>query len=112
MAARVIPVETFDLVVFGATGDLAGRKLLPALFYRCAAGQLPDDARIFGVGRRKLTIKAFRAMAREAVTEHVPAADRDEKAMTRFIDRIHYVATQGTNDEGWTDLVAALADAP
>src|ERR1700677_4301949 len=101
MAARLIPVEVFDLVVFGATGDLAERKLLPALFYRCAAGQLPDDARIFGAGRRKLTTQLFRTHARASVTEPVPEADRDEKSMARFIDRIHYVASQGTNDEGW-----------
>ena len=46
MTARVIPVDPFDLVVFGATGDLAQRKLLPALYHRDAAGQLPDGARI------------------------------------------------------------------
>src|ERR1019366_4911644 len=88
MAPRVIPVEPFDLVVFGATGDLAGRKLLPALFYRCAAGQLPAGARIVGVGRRALTTKAFRARARATVVEHVPEADRDDRAVARFIDRI------------------------
>ena len=80
MAPRVIPVEPFDLVVFGATGDLAGRKLLPALFYRCAAGQLPAGARIVGVGRRALTTEAFRVRARAAVIEHVPEADRDDRA--------------------------------
>src|SRR5579863_9335168 len=99
MPPRMIPVDIFDLVVFGATGDLAGRKLLPALFYRCAAGQLPKDARIIGTGRRKLTTEAFQALARDAVTEHVPKADRDAKSVSRFIDRIHYVATQGTSDE-------------
>ena len=112
MPARVIPVDIFDLIVFGATGDLAGRKLFPALFYRSAAGQLPNDARIIGTGRRKIPNDEFKARAREAVTEHVPKADRDAKSMARFIDRIHYVATQGTSDQGWTDLVAALADAP
>jgi glucose-6-phosphate 1-dehydrogenase len=112
MAPRVIPVEPFDLVVFGATGDLAGRKLLPALFYRCAAGQLPAGARIVGVGRRALTTEAFRVRARAAVIEHVPEADRDDRAVARFIDRIHYVVAQGTDDSGWPDLVAALADQP
>nr|MDA3856692.1 hypothetical protein [Roseovarius sp.] len=39
MASRVIPVEPFDLVIFGGTGDLACRKIWPALFRRFVAGQ-------------------------------------------------------------------------
>jgi glucose-6-phosphate 1-dehydrogenase len=46
MASRVIPVAPFVLTVFGATGDLARRKLLPALFRRDFAGQLPDEATV------------------------------------------------------------------
>ena len=112
MAPRVIPVDPFDLVVFGATGDLVARKLLPALFYRCAAGQLPSEARIFGCARRALTTKAFRALAREAITAHVPAADRDEQAVAHFLERIDYVSAQATEDAGWSDLVKALQDQP
>ena len=41
MATRIIAVDPFDLVVFGATGDLATRKLLPALYQRDRGGQLP-----------------------------------------------------------------------
>ena len=41
MTPRTIPVEVFDLIVFGATGDLAQRKLLPALFHRDVQGQIP-----------------------------------------------------------------------
>ena len=112
MAARIVPVEVFDIVVFGATGDLVARKLLPALFYRCAAGQLPSEARIFGCARRTLTRKAFQALAREAITAHVPKADRDEKAVAHFIERLDYVAAQATEDTGWSDLVKALKDQP
>ena len=39
MVSRIIPVETFDLVIFGGTGDLARRKILPALFKRYCSGQ-------------------------------------------------------------------------
>ena len=41
MVSRVIPVEAFDLVIFGGTGDLARRKVLPGLFRRFCAGQMP-----------------------------------------------------------------------
>ena len=48
MAATTIPVDPFDLVVIGGTGDLAQRKILPALYARLCAGQMPDGARIIG----------------------------------------------------------------
>ena len=67
MSARIIQVEPFDLVVFGATGDLAQRKLLPALYHRDATGQIPDEARILGVSRRRLSDDDFRGLARKAV---------------------------------------------
>ena len=43
MVSRVIPVEVFDLVIFGATGDLARRKILPGLYRRYLAGQIPEN---------------------------------------------------------------------
>ena len=51
MVSRLIQVEDFDLVIFGATGDLARRKILPGLFRRHAAGQFPQGARIIGAAR-------------------------------------------------------------
>ena len=46
MTAKIIPVAEFDCVVFGATGDLTLRKLLPALYYRFRDGQMPESSRI------------------------------------------------------------------
>lgn len=60
MSTRIILVELFDLVVFGATGDLSRRKLLPALFHRDIAGQIPEGARIIGAARTSLTTDGFR----------------------------------------------------
>src|SRR5690606_18310163 len=52
--AQTIPVDPFELVVFGGTGDLAYRKLLPALFLRDRAGQIIGPSRIIGVSRRPM----------------------------------------------------------
>ncbi|OJY67317.1 MAG: glucose-6-phosphate dehydrogenase [Rhodospirillales bacterium 70-18] len=111
MVARVIEVELFDLVVFGATGDLAGRKLIPALYQRCAGGQIPHGARVIGVSRRAMDDVAFRAMAHAALLAHVPAADRDEAAMARFLARLTYVAADADAEPGWPALAARLAEA-
>ena len=54
MVSRVIPVAPFDLVIFGGTGDLARRKILPGLFARFSSGQMPEEARIIGAARSDL----------------------------------------------------------
>ena len=56
-----------DLVIFGATGDLTRRKLLPALYQLEAAHKLPDGLRVIGVGRRSVEPRLFREQARESL---------------------------------------------
>ena len=51
MTARIVPVEAFDLIIFGATGDLARRKLIPSLYRRFNDGQIPATTRIIGTAR-------------------------------------------------------------
>ena len=55
----MITVNPFDLVIFGGTGDLAARKLLPAMYYRHCAGQLPVDGRILALGRQDLSREQY-----------------------------------------------------
>ena len=109
MTARVVKVEPFDLVVFGATGDLGRRKLLPALYHRDAAGQLPDDARIIGSARGGLTVQAFRDLAAAAIAEHVAEADRAPALLRRFLARLDYVQIDATSEKGWPRLVQKLS---
>jgi glucose-6-phosphate 1-dehydrogenase len=110
MAAQVIAVEPFDLVVFGATGDLAIRKLIPALYHRDADGQLPPEARIIGVSRRALSDEEFRALARAAIGAHVGAGDHEEEAIARFLPRLSYAAVELRGESGWSGLAAHLAE--
>jgi glucose-6-phosphate 1-dehydrogenase len=70
MVSRVIPVEEFDLVIFGGTGDLARRKILPGLFRRFLSGQMPDGARIIGAARSDIDSDGYRQMIREANRLH------------------------------------------
>ena len=112
MTPRIIPVEIFDLVVFGATGDLAQRKLLPALFHRDVQGQLPPGARIIGASRRAMTTEEFRALARKAVADHVKDAEFTEDNCRRFLDRITYVAVDAEQEPGWIDLEHVMAEQP
>lgn len=65
-------VEPFDYVIFGATGDLTMRKLLPALYNRLRMGQIPDDACIIGAARTELDREAYVARARDALERFLP----------------------------------------
>jgi glucose-6-phosphate 1-dehydrogenase len=112
MIARTIAVDPFDLVVFGATGDLSRRKLIPALYYRDEAGQLPPEARVFGVSRSHLSDEGFRDLARKALDEHVAKDKRDPAAMERFIARLGFVAADAAKDQGFDELAKRLADQP
>ena len=49
--AKLVPVDVFDLIIFGGTGDLAMRKLLPALYHRDRDGQITGDSRIVAASR-------------------------------------------------------------
>ena len=110
MTPRIIPVDLFDIVVFGATGDLSQRKLLPALFHRDLQGQIPAGARIIGSSRRPMSNAKFRGFAKAAIEEHVDEALRSTDALSRFLNRITYVAAEAAGETGWKDLEKALSD--
>jgi glucose-6-phosphate 1-dehydrogenase len=81
------------VVLFGATGDLSRRKLLPGLYHLASAGFLPD-CRIVGVSLDELDLAAFRALARQALADFAsrPVLDDDWE---RFATRLDYVPLSG-----------------
>ena len=104
MVSRVIPVDPFDLVIFGGTGDLAKRKILPGLYRRFLAGQMPEDSRIIGAARADLDDAGFRKLVAEAVTEFVPADRRDTTSLAEFLDRVGFVSIDAKGTGGWAEL--------
>jgi glucose-6-phosphate 1-dehydrogenase len=104
MVSRVIPVEKFDLVIFGGTGDLARRKILPGLYRRLLAGQIPEDARIIGAARGDMDNEGFRKLIGDALKEFVPKQDLSKECVDRFLSALHYTKIDATGDNGWADL--------
>jgi glucose-6-phosphate 1-dehydrogenase len=98
------------LLLFGATGDLARRMLLPSLFGLDSDGLLPDDLRIVGTARTELDDEAFRQRAREALDEHFPANFFDEAVAERFLKRLHYVSLDIQDPAGFERLAATIGD--
>jgi glucose-6-phosphate 1-dehydrogenase len=108
MVSRVIPVDDFDLVVFGGTGDLARRKILPALYLRFVAGQMPETARIIGAARGEMDDAGYHSFVETALKEFVPTARRTDATLAAFLAQCRYVRVDATGDAGWPDLAAAL----
>ena len=109
MVAQVVPVDPFDLVVFGATGDLARRKLIPALFHRFRDGQMPDGARVVGAARREMDADGYRLMAAEALQAFGGSDANDQEARNRFLTTLDYVSLDVMSDAGWDHLASALS---
>ncbi|MFV0385971.1 glucose-6-phosphate dehydrogenase [Paracoccus sp. (in: a-proteobacteria)] len=103
MVSRVIPVEDFDLVIFGATGDLAHRKILPGLYRRFVAGQITDTARIIGAARTDQDDAAFRDQIASAIAEF-GGVDRNDPALAGFLQLLSYVAIDAKGEGGWQAL--------
>jgi glucose-6-phosphate 1-dehydrogenase len=106
---KIIPVATFDCVVFGATGDLTLRKLLPALYYRFRDGQMPADSHIIAAARSNLTDDSYRERASKALRQHVTHEDLDAETAGRFCRRLSYVRLDATDaDADWQTLRGML----
>ena len=107
--AKITPVATFDCVVFGATGDLTLRKLLPALYHCVRDGQMPDDARVIGAARSNLTADDFRQRAGAALEKLVTPDDLDADVVRRFLTVLDYAPIDVTApDADWTVLSSRL----
>ena len=106
--AKLVPVELFDLIIFGGTGDLAMRKLLPALYHRDRDGQVIGDSRIISVGRSALSREAYLADVKEALHRNLSEGDFDSDQWQSFSDRIQYVELDATAHDAWGDLTKQL----
>ena len=109
--AHTLP-ESCDFTVFGGTGDLALRKLLPALFHRDLEGQLPEDARILGVSRSVLDDEGWREEVRAALTTHVAPGDLDTATLDRFLGRLRHLMLDAEQPDHWHRFHALLKDRP
>jgi glucose-6-phosphate 1-dehydrogenase len=86
-----LPVHPTTMVIFGATGDLSKRKLLPALYNLAHEGSLPERFNLIGSSRSEMTDEEFRAMARESI-EQFSRRKPDEKVLAALIEGIRYVS--------------------
>ncbi|TKD50261.1 glucose-6-phosphate dehydrogenase [Sphingomonas baiyangensis] len=98
------------LLLFGATGDLSQRMLLPSLYGLHADGLLPEGLTITGTARSEQSDDDFRSFAREALDTHLPDERKDAEAIAGFLDRLFYQPLDASTIEGFDDLARKLGD--
>ena len=101
-----------DFTVFGGTGDLALRKLLPALYHRDLEGHLPEDTRIVGVSRSEIDDEGYRTEVRAALERFVEPELLEDVAVERLLGRLHHLCLDSGTAEGWHLLHGLLKDRP
>ncbi|MDB5918418.1 MAG: zwf, partial [Massilia sp.] len=99
-------LNDFDLVLFGGSGDLAMRKLLPAMYSRYVAGDLPPGARIICVGRHEWSTEEFLAEVEKTSKPNIKAPDEAQYA--QYTKRLIYVSVNATDVATYGALVEAL----
>jgi glucose-6-phosphate 1-dehydrogenase len=107
--AEFIPVEPFDIVIFGGTGDLSRRKLIPALFHRYLDGQIDKSCKIVGIARGEM----HRAEFVEFAHDSCKAATNKwiESKWKNFARLLEYIPMDVTKDDAdWDPLKSFLTD--
>jgi Glucose-6-phosphate 1-dehydrogenase len=106
LSTRAVP-QPCSIVIFGATGDLTNRKLMPALYNLAADGDLPPAVAIIGFARREKNDEQFRAELEEATRKFSRQAVRDEIWKT-FAQSIFYHQSEFGDEAGYKTLVKRL----
>jgi glucose-6-phosphate 1-dehydrogenase len=100
----------FELVLFGGTGDLTWRKLMPALFQAFRHGKLPADGRILAVARDERSDDEYRAFIRAKFAEVEPSKQPRDDEFARFAELLHYRRMDLSQPEHYAGLKTWLAE--
>lgn len=95
------------IVIFGASGDLTQRKLVPALYRAFRKGRLPTDTRVVGFARTPLTHDAWRGLLTDSTAQHV-GQDFDRESWNKFTPCIFYQQGDINRQEDFTSLAELL----
>ncbi|MGN7469963.1 glucose-6-phosphate dehydrogenase [Brevibacillus sp. SAFN-007a] len=97
-------MEPMSFVLFGATGDLAKRKIFPALFNLYVDQKLPAAFSVVGVGRRAWSDSAFRQSVEQSIRDFSRRREIDGELLERFLSAFSYVAADVTDEAAYATL--------
>ncbi|MDD9268300.1 glucose-6-phosphate dehydrogenase [Paenibacillus sp. GCM10023248] len=98
-------MEPTTLVLFGATGDLAKRKIYPALYHLFVERKLPQSFTLIGLGRRELTDETFQASVRKSLQTFIQSEKQDPESINRFLRAFRYHVLDVGRKEDYTKLL-------
>lgn len=99
-----VPVDPFEIVVFGGTGDLARRKLIPSLYHRFCDGQISPNSKIIGASRSELTRDQYLTMIKDAYQCFNPTETLSEEKWEEFCALVDYATVDVTKNSDWGAL--------
>ena len=103
-------LNTFDLYLFGGTGDLSNRKLIPAMFRQETLSSICTESNIIGIGSRNLTTDEYVKMVKDSLQKYFPNFDQHKDTWKLFSARISYIQIDINSDEGWNNLKEISVD--
>jgi glucose-6-phosphate 1-dehydrogenase len=106
---ELVPVRPTALVIFGATGDLAHRKLLPALYNLAHEGSLPESFELIGIARREQAHEDFRRIARESI-ERFSRRRPDPEVLNALLADVRFVPGTFDDDRIYHELESTLQE--
>ena len=101
-------LDACTIVIFGASGDLTARKLIPALYHLFKEQQMPADFRVVGFARREKTDDSWRAELRAALDQFSRTKPVDEKVWTAFAKNLSYCQGDLNDDAAYQKLETQL----
>ena len=104
------PAPASLLTIFGATGDLAQRMLLPSLYSLQAENLLPPQMRILGTARSELDREGFANLVSAAIGERIPSTERNDAALRGLLARLDYGAASVDDDASMQRLAAKVGE--
>jgi glucose-6-phosphate 1-dehydrogenase len=102
--------EPCTIVIFGASGDLTARKLIPALYHLHLEGQMPESCRVIGFARREKTDASWRDEMRAGVETYSRTQQVDDARWDAFAANLSYHRGDLTDAGAYTGLAKRLAD--
>src|ERR1017187_309895 len=103
-------LDSCTIVIFGASGDLTARKLIPALYHLFKDQQLPHDFRVVGFARREKTDASWRQELRTALDQFSRTKPVDEKVWSAFAENIVYCQGDLNDDAAYKKLETQLTE--
>jgi len=110
MREKEVVTGSTALVIFGVTGDLARRKLIPALYELLSAGRLPANMYVIGFARRDWTNDYLRQQMREGVLEFSRSQPVDGEVLQRLLGMMSYVRSSFDDADGYHRLTTEISD--